>query len=64
MMRSMVLLVSLLFMLYATPALAAGVTVSDLVEQAKAYDGKQVTLQGEVIGDVMRRGEYGWINIT
>lgn len=38
--------------------------LGDLVEGATTYDGKQVTVYGEVIGDVMIRGSYGWINIT
>lgn len=40
------------------------VKINDLIEQASEYDGKLVTVQGEAIGDVMIRGEFGWVNIS
>ncbi|MDP3012632.1 MAG: hypothetical protein Q8M92_00220 [Candidatus Subteraquimicrobiales bacterium] len=36
----------------------------DLVEKAKFFDGKTVVFQGEVIGDVMIRGDFAWINVN
>lgn len=39
------------------------VTPSDLAADVRQYDGQQVTLRGEVIGTVMRRGEYVWANV-
>jgi len=39
------------------------VTPSDLAAEVRRYDGQQVTLRGEVIGTVMRRGEYVWVNV-
>jgi hypothetical protein len=36
---------------------------SDLIGNAKQYDGKVVVYEGEVVGDVMRRGDYAWVNI-
>lgn len=38
-------------------------SLADLVEGAAAYDGKRVTVEGEVVGDVMIRGSLAWINI-
>jgi len=40
------------------------VSSTDLINNAKQYDGKSVNYQGEVIGDVMVRGENAWININ
>ena len=40
------------------------VTSTDLIEQAAALDQQSVTFSGEVIGDIMRRGDYGWINVS
>lgn len=40
------------------------VRINDLIEQASGYDGKSVTIEGEVIGDVMVRGASGWINVS
>ena len=44
--------------------LAQVVSSTDLVMNAKELDGTEVTYQGEVIGDIMRRGEYAWINVN
>lgn len=40
------------------------VSIYDLIEKAKEYDGKEVVLEGEVIGDILDRGEYVWVNIS
>ncbi|MFA5852757.1 MAG: hypothetical protein WC820_08650 [Spirochaetales bacterium] len=34
-----------------------------LIDNAKAYDERQVEIAGELIGDVMVRGDYAWISI-
>jgi hypothetical protein len=36
----------------------------ELINNAKQYDGKIVTYKGEVIGDVMIRGEYVWLHVN
>lgn len=38
-------------------------TLGDLIEGARRYDGSRVVLEGEVVGDIMRRGGIGWLNI-
>jgi hypothetical protein len=47
-------------------ALAADDTVgsSDLIDNASEYDGQSVVYTGEVIGDIMNRGEYTWLNVS
>jgi hypothetical protein len=35
-----------------------------LINNAKEYDGKIISYQGEVIGDVMVRGVFAWINLN
>lgn len=37
---------------------------NDLIEHAPRYDGQKIRLHGEVIGDIMHRGNDIWINIT
>ncbi|MDD5195383.1 MAG: DNA-binding protein [Candidatus Omnitrophica bacterium] len=37
---------------------------TQLINNAKEYDGQKVTYTGEVIGDTMARGAYAWININ
>ncbi|MFA5008414.1 MAG: DNA-binding protein [Candidatus Omnitrophota bacterium] len=40
------------------------VSSSDLINNAKQYDGKEIVYSGEVIGDVMVRGNFAWINVN
>lgn len=40
---------------------AAAIPVSRLVEKAASFDGSVVTIEGEIVGDVMKRGLYEWI---
>jgi hypothetical protein len=35
-----------------------------LINNAKQYDGKTIIYKGEVIGDVMIRGEYAWLHVN
>jgi hypothetical protein len=37
---------------------------SDLINNARQYDGKTVMYTGEVIGDIMKRGEFAWLNLN
>lgn len=43
---------------------AQDISSSELIKNAKGYDGKTVVYQGEVIGDIMIRGEYAWLNVN
>lgn len=45
-------------------AYAQPVSSAELINNAKLYDGKTVAYEGEVIGDVMVRGDYAWINLN
>lgn len=38
-------------------------TPTDLASAPGRYDGKQVAVQGEAIGSVMRRGDHVWLNV-
>ena len=38
-------------------------TSRELVDNAEDFDKKNVTYTGEVIGDIMRRGDYAWLNV-
>jgi hypothetical protein len=41
-----------------------GVGSGDLIEKASLYDGVTVVYGGEVVGDMMYRGDYAWIGIS
>jgi len=47
------------FYCYAQP-----ISSAELINNAKLYDGKTVVYEGEVIGDIMARGGYAWINLN
>jgi hypothetical protein len=45
-------------------AYAQTISSTDLINNAKQYDGKVVDYRGEVIGDIMIRNQYAWVNIN
>jgi opacity protein-like surface antigen len=58
-------LVLALVAILAGPAGADDVVqINELVKNMSKYDGKVVTIQGEVIGDLMVRGTYAWITVN
>ena len=59
-------LLILVICLFPAPALASGteVTSNDLIDQAREYDSREVIYTGEVIGDIMARGDHAWINVS
>lgn len=42
---------------------AAEVSSEELFKIPDEYDGKEISLRGEVVGDVMVRGEFAWLNV-
>lgn len=57
---SMMLLMTLLTVHVAADDM---MTINQLIEDAKVLDGRQVTVKGEAIGEIMQRGENSWVNI-
>lgn len=44
---------------------ASAITINELVSNALKYDGQPLTLQGELVGDVMKRsGDVVWLHIN
>ena len=43
---------------------AESISSTELIENAKSYDGQPVIYEGEVIGEVMRRRGGVWVNIN
>jgi hypothetical protein len=58
------LLLTFAFLSLRSPVLAAPSTSDELISHAKAYDGKPISFAGEVIGDIMIRGNHAWANIN
>jgi hypothetical protein len=49
-------------LIISVPALAVGSIT--LIENSDFYDGHTITYRGEVIGDVMVRGDGVWVNVN
>lgn len=60
----LILLILLLILGTGKFVFAQSITSDELINNAKEYDGKLVTYTGEVIGDVMSRGKFCWVNIN
>jgi len=61
---SFLFIITFLMILLSSQIFAVDTTeVNQLIDNAKAFDGKQVTLKGEAIGEPMQRGGYSWVNI-
>jgi len=54
----------MVLVLCVSPACAQTVTSTDLLEKNRFYDGTEILFQGEVVGDVMIRGENAWIHLN
>lgn len=37
---------------------------TELISNTRKYDGKSVIYVGEVVGDVMARGDFAWVNVN
>ncbi|MDP3042014.1 MAG: DNA-binding protein [Candidatus Omnitrophota bacterium] len=57
-------LLSSVLCLLSSVCFAQTLSSTELINNAKQYDGKLITYSGEVIGDVMSRGEFAWVNIN
>lgn len=62
--RKLALLLLLLFLPTSAKADAQAVTSTELIEDALTLNGKTVTYRGEVIGDILYRGDYAWVNVS
>jgi hypothetical protein len=59
-----ILIILYLFFSLQKVVFSQSLSSSELIRNAKEYDGKLIAYSGEVIGDVMRRGEFAWVNIN
>jgi hypothetical protein len=61
---ALLILVILVMPCAALAADAMAVSSAELINNARQYDGKTVTYEGEVIGEAMPRGGYAWLNVS
>jgi len=50
------------FFLWFLACFSETISSTELINSAKQYDGKEIGYKGEVIGDVMVRGKFAWVN--
>jgi hypothetical protein len=62
--RSLFFLVILCLLLSISNCYAQIYTSLDLLNNSKQHDGKTVDYRGEIIGDVMIRGDYAWLHVN
>lgn len=70
-MRKIILVLTLLAAIMALVSVCAWsqgeemeLSSRDLIENAEEYDGREVIFRGEVVGDVMVRGDYAWVTVN
>ncbi len=59
-----IFILSSAFCLLSSVCFAQSISSIDLIKNAKEYDAKKVTYKGEVVGDIMCRGDSCWVNIN
>lgn len=64
--KTLFLIIALLVLLVPVVALAEGNSVNsnDLIDHAKDYDQTTVVYEGEVVGDILYRGDFAWLNVS
>jgi len=62
--KTLIISLVLIYMFPISSKAEEYINYNDLIENAKALDGKYIELKGEAIGESMRRGSYTWINIS
>lgn len=61
--NSILIILFLMFNFFKVNA-NSDLTINELVENPNPYDQMTITIQAEVIGEVLERGEYSWINVN
>jgi uncharacterized membrane protein len=62
--KALFVILFLLFISYNRYCYAQPISSVELISNAKNHNGNTVVYQGEVIGDIMQRREYTWINVN
>jgi len=60
----LVLLVAFVVLGFTLNCFAQPISSTELINNAKLYDGKTVVYEGEAIGDIMVRGQFAWVNLN
>ena len=58
------IILGIFFLFLSNTAFAQSLSSIELINNAKKYDVSEVVYSGEVVGDVMARGDNAWINVN
>ncbi len=63
--KTLLFIIALVLLILPAIALAQDNSVSsnDLIDRAKDYDGQFVVYTGEVVGDILYRGDFAWLAV-
>lgn len=63
--KTLLFITALVLLILPAIALAQNNSISsnDLIDHAKDYDEQSVVYQGEVVGDILYRGDYAWLAV-
>ena len=63
--KTVFFIIALLLLLAPAVALADGNAVgsNDLIDHAKDYDNQTIVYEGEVLGDILYRGDHAWLAV-
>jgi hypothetical protein len=59
-----ILIFTFCFSHLAVAAQPVSVSSTELINNARQYDANSVVYKGEVIGDIMVRGNFAWVNVN
>lgn len=62
---ALILVFSSIALFFSVPRVfAATMSINDLIEATTLYDGQTITIEAELIGEALDRGEYSWLNVN
>lgn len=64
--KALFVIIALLLLAMPTGALADSETTNsnELIDHAKDYDNQRVVYEGEVLGDILYRGDHAWLAVS
>lgn len=64
--KALFIIIAFLLLVMPTGALAdsEATNSNELIDQAKDYDNQRVVYEGEVLGDILYRGDHAWLAVS
>ena len=62
-MKRIIIFITVLILALCSTSFAKDLSIIDLIDEYKMFNGSEVVIQGEVIGNLMERKDGAWFNI-